>query len=56
MRAVTSWALLGSYDWNSLLTREAGYYEPGAFDVSSGGPQADPHRPSSQPFDRRRHG
>jgi len=37
--ALTSWALLGSYDWNSLLTREAGHYEPGAFDVSSGTPR-----------------
>ena len=33
VRAVTSWALLGSFDWNSLLTRESGHYEPGAFDV-----------------------
>ena len=40
MRAVTTWALLGSFDWNSLLTRQAGFYEPGAFDVSSGAPRA----------------
>ena len=33
VRAVTVWALLGTYDWDSLLTREAGHYEPGAFDV-----------------------
>ncbi|HVF28486.1 MAG TPA: sugar nucleotide-binding protein, partial [Pyrinomonadaceae bacterium] len=33
IRAVTAWALLGSYDWNSLATRANGYYEPGAFDV-----------------------
>jgi dTDP-4-dehydrorhamnose reductase len=33
MRAVTAWALLGSYDWDSLLTRRHGHYEPGAFDV-----------------------
>ncbi|WP_373651580.1 family 1 glycosylhydrolase [Schlesneria sp. DSM 10557] len=33
LRAVTAWALLGSFDWNSLLTRKAGYYESGAFDV-----------------------
>ena len=33
VRAVTSWALLGSFDWNSLVTRETDYYEPGAFDV-----------------------
>ncbi|MBC7768199.1 MAG: sugar nucleotide-binding protein [Phycisphaerales bacterium] len=34
--AVTSWSLLGAYDWDSLLTRDRGHYEPGAFDVSSG--------------------
>lgn len=39
IRAVTSWALLGSFDWNSLLTREDNYYEPGAFDVFDGDPQ-----------------
>ena len=33
VRAVTAWALLGSYNWDSLVTRETGYYEPGAFDV-----------------------
>ncbi len=33
--AVTAWALLGAYDWNSLLTTRAGHYEPGAFDVRS---------------------
>jgi dTDP-4-dehydrorhamnose reductase len=31
--AVTAWSLLGSFDWNSLLTRNAGHYEPGALDV-----------------------
>jgi dTDP-4-dehydrorhamnose reductase len=36
---VTSWALLGSFDWNSLLTREEGHYEAGAFDVSDGSPR-----------------
>jgi len=39
VRAVTAWALLGSYDWNSLLTEAAGHYEPGAFDLRSGAPQ-----------------
>ncbi len=34
--AVTVWALLGSFDWDSLLTRSAGHYEAGAFDVSTG--------------------
>ena len=33
VRAVTAWSLFGSYDWNSLVTREAGCYEPGIFDV-----------------------
>jgi dTDP-4-dehydrorhamnose reductase len=33
VRAVTAWALLGTFDWDSLLTRAAGHYEPGAFDV-----------------------
>jgi dTDP-4-dehydrorhamnose reductase len=36
VRAVTAWALLGSFDWDSLVTREAGHYEPGAFDLSRG--------------------
>jgi dTDP-4-dehydrorhamnose reductase len=35
VRAVTLWSLLGACDWNSLLTREAGYYETGAFDARS---------------------
>jgi len=33
VRAMTVWSLFGAYDWNSLLTREDGFYEPGAFDV-----------------------
>jgi dTDP-4-dehydrorhamnose reductase len=39
VRAVTAWALLGSYDWNSLLTRFAGHYEPGTFDLRSSRPR-----------------
>ncbi|MDP3274997.1 MAG: family 1 glycosylhydrolase [Deltaproteobacteria bacterium] len=39
LRGVTAWALLGSFDWDSLLTREAGHYEPGAFDVSGSEPR-----------------
>jgi len=35
LRAITSWSLLGSFDWNSLVTRSEGYYESGAFDVRS---------------------
>lgn len=33
VRAVTAWALLGSYDWDTLLTRTDGHYEPGVFDL-----------------------
>jgi dTDP-4-dehydrorhamnose reductase len=37
--AITPWALLGSYDWDSLLTRDAGNYEPGVFDLGDGVPR-----------------
>jgi dTDP-4-dehydrorhamnose reductase len=40
LRAVTLWALLGSFDWNSLVTVDKGYYEPGPFDVRSSPPRA----------------
>ncbi len=40
IRAMTAWALLGNVDWNSLIVDEAGHYEPGTFDVSSGRPRA----------------
>ncbi|HEY9833085.1 MAG TPA: SDR family oxidoreductase, partial [Stenomitos sp.] len=33
VRAVTAWSLLGAYDWNSLVTRADGHYEPGVFDL-----------------------
>lgn len=36
VRAVTAWALLGCYDWNSLLTRPDNHYEPGSFDLRGG--------------------
>jgi len=36
VRAVTAWALLGSFDWDSLVTRANGNYEAGAFDVTNG--------------------
>lgn len=39
MRAVTVWALLGSYDWNCLVTECRGYYEPGPFDARSARPR-----------------
>lgn len=37
VRGFTAWALLGNVDWNSLITKVSGHYEPGAFDVSGGG-------------------
>jgi dTDP-4-dehydrorhamnose reductase len=39
VRAVTAWALFGSYGWDSLVTREPFKYEPGAFDVRSREPR-----------------
>ena len=42
VRAVTSWALLGSFEWDSLVTRQTGGYEAGAFDVlRPGQPETD---------------
>jgi dTDP-4-dehydrorhamnose reductase len=37
IRAVTAWATFGSSDWDSLVTREQGHYEPGLWDVRGGG-------------------
>jgi len=37
--AVTPWALLGSYDWDSLVTAPRGRYESGAFDTRSAEPR-----------------
>jgi dTDP-4-dehydrorhamnose reductase len=39
IRAVTAWSLLGSYDWNSLLTLDGGYYENGVFDLRAPAPR-----------------
>uniref|UniRef100_UPI001D12DA2F family 1 glycosylhydrolase n=1 Tax=Nodularia sp. LEGE 04288 TaxID=1828639 RepID=UPI001D12DA2F len=39
IRAITAWALLGSYDWNSLVTRPVGHYESGVFDLRSPRPR-----------------
>jgi len=39
IRAVTVWALLGSYDWNCLVTQCKGYYEPGPYDVRAAKPR-----------------
>ncbi len=39
VEAVTAWALLGAYDWDCLMTRRTGYYEPGVFALTADGPQ-----------------
>jgi len=39
VRALTVWALLGAFDWDSLLTRDGASYESGAFDVRGGQPR-----------------
>jgi dTDP-4-dehydrorhamnose reductase len=39
IRAVTAWSLLGATDWNSLLTRQTGFYEPGVFDIRAPRPR-----------------
>jgi len=44
VRAVTAWSLLGTYDWNCLVTRINGHYESGVFDLRSPQP-----RPGDRP-------
>lgn len=39
VRAVTLWALFGTVDWRSLLTRREGRYDAGAFDIRSPEPR-----------------
>jgi dTDP-4-dehydrorhamnose reductase len=39
VRAVTAWSLLGAYDWNSLVTRNNNFYEPGVFDLRAAQPR-----------------
>lgn len=39
IKAVTVWALLGSFGWNKLLTGTPMEYETGAFDISAGYPR-----------------
>jgi dTDP-4-dehydrorhamnose reductase len=39
LRAVTAWSWLGAFNWNVLVRRDAGYYEPGVFDVRSRNPR-----------------
>jgi dTDP-4-dehydrorhamnose reductase len=38
--AITPWALLGSFDWDSLVTRRQEHYEGGAFDLRAPAPRA----------------
>jgi dTDP-4-dehydrorhamnose reductase len=40
VRAMCVWSLLGAYDWNRLVTADAGHYESGVFDVRSTPPRA----------------
>ena len=40
IRAVTAWSVFGSFDWNSLLTRDDGCYESGVFDLRGSVPRA----------------
>ena len=35
IKAVTAWALLGSFDWNTLLTKTGTQYESGVFDIKT---------------------
>ncbi len=37
--AVTAWSLLGAYDWNCLVTKDNGFYEPGVFDMRGSKPR-----------------
>jgi dTDP-4-dehydrorhamnose reductase len=37
--AVTAWSLLGAFDWNHLVTRKDGHYEPGVYDIRSSSPR-----------------
>jgi dTDP-4-dehydrorhamnose reductase len=40
IKAVTAWALFGSFDWNSLVVRNDNVYESGAFDIRHEVPRA----------------
>jgi dTDP-4-dehydrorhamnose reductase len=40
IKAVTFWALLGSFGWNKLLVKPKGDYESGIFDIRSEAPRA----------------
>ena len=36
--AMTFWAMLGSFFWDTLVTRDNGHYQPGVFDIREGTP------------------
>jgi dTDP-4-dehydrorhamnose reductase len=38
IKAVTAWAIFGSYGWSKLLTEYPGEYERGVFDITNGHP------------------
>ena len=39
LRAVTVWSLLGTYSWDTLVTCNNGFYEPGVFDTRGPAPR-----------------
>jgi dTDP-4-dehydrorhamnose reductase len=39
VRALTAWCAFGAYNWNSLVTRDENYYEPGLFDLRAPAPR-----------------
>jgi len=39
VRSVTAWSLLGSFNWNNLVTRDENYYEVGVFDLHASLPR-----------------
>ncbi len=39
VRAITAWALLGSFHWDTLVTRDDGSYESGAYDIRASQPR-----------------
>jgi len=40
VRAFTAWSVFGAFDWNTLVTQDNGFYEPGLFDIR--GPEPRP--------------
>ncbi len=54
VRAVTAWSLLGAFDWNTLLTRQDNFYEPGVFDLRA--PEPRPTAIATMLWDLAQHG